>query len=577
MSKIGTRLLSAVVATGSISEFIKLPLGDHLFYGSEVPLYQCIKNHIKKHGKVPSVTTIEEALGDVLEDTDEPAKFYLEEVNKRYLHTELKAMVMQASEHLKGEDPDKAFTLMLGKIADLHQVSMGKNIIDFRDIADIVLGEMSKQQHGDEPFIKFGWPSLDNMSGGMRPGDFVSIVGRPQCLSGDTQIKVSRGKSTSVKAYSIKDLFRRFHKDAAMLTRVKSVKDDNILGLNLVTGVVYSGVKKTYTVTTSKGNALRATMQHKFLTPHGYVALSALKVGDVVMCEQKESQEVPGRKSHTVVGIAITGIDYYGEEDTYDICCNYPYNNFVAHDFVVHNSGKTFLTLYSSLHGWTSGQRPLFISMEMTKLLIAQRLAAIHSHTKLTHILTAGVTSEPFKMMSKILKGAKKKENPMWIVDGNMTATPQDIIMLCQQMNPTAVYVDGAYLLRNTNNRLSKWDRMGENAEELKKVIATDLGIPVVASYQFSKESSKAKKKNKEGAAPGLEDIYGSDAIAQLSTVCLGLFEEEGVAQLNQRKVNILKGRNGEKGSFSIKWDFGHAMDFSEVIPLPHEKLQFLG
>lgn len=36
----------------------------------------------------------------------------------------------------------------------------------------------------------------------------------------------------------------------------------------------------------------------------------------------------------------IKEINYIGKEDTYDMSCNYPYNNYVANEIIVHNSGK---------------------------------------------------------------------------------------------------------------------------------------------------------------------------------------------------------------------------------------------
>jgi recombination protein RecA len=43
----------------------------------------------------------------------------------------------------------------------------------------------------------------------------------------------------------------------------------------------------------------------------------------------------------------ITDIEFYGNEDTYDISCEFPNNNYIADGIVVHNSGKTTLTLHA--------------------------------------------------------------------------------------------------------------------------------------------------------------------------------------------------------------------------------------
>jgi hypothetical protein len=88
--------------------------------------------------------------------------------------------------------------------------------------------------------------------------------------------------------------------------------------------------------------------------------------------------------------------------------------------------------------------------------------------------------------------------------------------------------------------------------EDIKQHLAEGLNIPVVQSFQFNREASK-----KNMGEVGLENIAGSDAIGQLSSVVLGLFEDEGIETALQRKIRVLKGRNGEQGEFSINWRFG--------------------
>ena len=117
------------------------------------------------------------------------------------------------------------------------------------------------------------------------------------------------------------------------------------------------------------------------------------------------------------------------------------------------------------------------------------------------------------------------------------------------------------------DKRMSKWDKQAENARALKQRVATDLGIPVVASYQLGKGAAKEKKKGK-GQPDGMEDVHGSDEMAQLSTVMLGLFDDENdIEAKKKRRVKILKGRNGETGGFDINWDFSANMNFTEYLP----------
>ena len=52
--------------------------------------------------------------------------------------------------------------------------------------------------------------------------------------------------------------------------------------------------------------------------------------------------------------------------------------------------------------------------------------------------------------------------------------------------------------------------------------------------------------------------------IGQVSSIVLGLFQEEGVETMVRRKIRVLKGRNGEVGAFDINWNFTN-MDFTQV------------
>lgn len=697
MSTIGRKLLSAALYSGNVHEFMELSLAPVLFKESEGVLYSYIKEHLQKYGKLPSPSTIEEQPGleGALVDAPEPPEFYLQGVERRYLQNSMKAFMNEAGAVLKeeGGDPMQAFDILLNGVSNLNRHRNRHNLIDFRDSAELIYDEYVKQKTmGDDYGLMFGWPSVDEMTGGLKPGDFASFVGRPACLSGDTKIWVSRKKDSSGRVYTLKQLYERFNGagiptgvrgnnmrywDGSIPTRVNSLRSDGFTGLNTVNAVVSSGMKTTYTVVTSTGKSIRATMDHQFKTADGFKKLSALSVGDTVVCRAEKQVTKPqksrpvkercGKYPHSpyrtrvvagktyqrvstprlvydaglngvhpddlltalatdpshgfvfspqnheihhkdgdpsnnefanleclpgpdhqrlhnaespyvrrfgayeVAEEVIVSIDLFGEEETYDIAMNYPDNNFVANDFVVHNSGKTFKLLYNALHTWSTNKTPLFFSMEMAKTVIMQRMAAMHAHKPLTHLMKAEMTTKAFTAMMEILKKVKEKQESLWIVDGNLATTVDDIIMLTRQLKPSAIYVDGAYLLRHPNLRTSRFERQTENAEWLKQRVATDLGIPVVASYQFGKEMVKKQKASGAQAKAGLEDIYGSDAIAQLSTMVFGLMQEDSVETQKERIVEILKGRNGETGRFKINWDF-QGMDFSEKVSQEDEE-----
>lgn len=66
----------------------------------------------------------------------------------------------------------------------------------------------------------------------------------------------------------------------------------------------------------------------------------------------------------TAVSSKIISINCIGQRETYDIKCMYPYNNYIANKFVVHNSGKTTLCLQAVANAQASGQKCVYIDAE---------------------------------------------------------------------------------------------------------------------------------------------------------------------------------------------------------------------
>ncbi len=213
--------------------------------------------------------------------------------------------------------------------------------------------------------------------------------------------------------------------------------------------------------------------------------------------------------------------------------------------------GKTYMTLHAMLHAWGQGLTTLFVSMEMKVSPIAQRLAAMYTNTSISELKSAQVATKKYARMHEVLS-CMPTEQGMWVADGALSAKVSDVRMLCAQLQPDVLFIDGAYLLRNDNPRLSRHDRINSNVEDIKQFLAEEMDMPVIQTFQFNREM---KKKAVEDV--GVENIAGSDAIGQISSVVLGLFEEDSIETALQRKIRILKGRNGEQGEFSINWRFG--------------------
>ena len=240
-------------------------------------------------------------------------------------------------------------------------------------------------------------------------------------------------------------------------------------------------------------------------------------------------------------------------------------------------SGKTWKLLNIANNIWMKGGSPLVLSMEMAGIDILQRATSLHTKVPYGTMIKGEISNLGMThLKSKLVSGADK-EKKYWVMDGNLAATVSELKMLAMQLKPTIILVDGAYLMRHPNPRLGRFERVTENAEAMKRTIAAELEVPVVGSYQLGREATK-KTKKKKGVKEdvGIEDIYGTDALGQISSIVLALLQDEIIETQVKRYVSILKGRKGEIGRYPILWDFVK-MDFGEPTGDGKGQMQYMG
>lgn len=425
----GKQFIAAAVKEQSVADFLRFGNMDHLFKANEVEIYDFTKGFLKQYGKLPTEDTIFAHTGEELTKAPETAEYYYDLLQARNTELTLKASMKKASENLSAEnkDPDEALKILMDACMLLVQQKHQKKIVDFRQAHDTVVQAYTAAYKEEDAKLMLGWPTFDEMSGGIGKGDLLSMVG--------------------------------------------------------------------YTM-----------------------------------------------------------------------------------------AGKTWQMLHSAMHGWRKanmlylatgndihlqGSSRMFVSMEMDHTIIEQRMAAMQTHLPMNHLKFAALSTTGMKKLKKGLLEIQGYGSPFWIVDGNLSQTVEDTVMLARQLKPDATFIDGAYLMKHPKEN-DRYRRVAENADLLKQELASLM--PVVASWQFSKGVVKKKAK---GEKVGLDDIGYAHAIAEVSSIVLGLFETDSVETLLRRVIEVLKGRSGEVGSFMTHWNF-HDMNFDEYIEQDLGDLQFL-
>jgi protein RecA len=92
-------------------------------------------------------------------------------------------------------------------------------------------------------------------------------------------------------------------------------------------------------------------------------------LSNLMLIDSSEHNKYHAKKNHNnlrfvAVDDRVESIVPVGYRETYDVKCFYPYNNYVADGFVVHNSGKTTLALHAIAEAQKVGGTAAFIDAE---------------------------------------------------------------------------------------------------------------------------------------------------------------------------------------------------------------------
>ena len=223
--------------------------------------------------------------------------------------------------------------------------------------------------------------------------------------------------------------------------------------------------------------------------------------------------------------------------------------------------GKTACLLYMASHAQRAGYKVMFISMEMTKEQIGERLLALNAGLNINYIRSGELTTTSEELILEEIERQKTQLPPFYYVEGQLKKNITELTALIDAYRPDIVFIDGAYLIKPSNFHPSQrsWERVSEVIDTLKSS-AIQYNIPIVPSYQFNRQVKRGAISVSDDA---FEKIQLSDAISQLASSGIAILNDPD-SRDDVKLIELIGGRYGEAGSFRIRWDW-ERMDFSEI------------
>lgn len=233
--------------------------------------------------------------------------------------------------------------------------------------------------------------------------------------------------------------------------------------------------------------------------------------------------------------------------------------------------GKTALALSMGKHVAQHTGGVLVVSLEMSEEEIMARLYASESGVDVQELESGKLSDESYATLATC--GPLLASLPMRI--STRCTTPLQIrreaVRMQENGGLSLVIVDYLQLVRSDGKHSSRYEEVSEISRELK-LLAMDLGVPVIALTQFNRSSEAGKNGQASKRAPTMADARDSGSIEQDANIFIVQYapESPGNDPYAQQALQICeaqgwewqqliveKNRQGRTGKINIGFDKG--------------------
>ncbi|MEM0324931.1 MAG: DnaB-like helicase C-terminal domain-containing protein [Candidatus Aenigmatarchaeota archaeon] len=216
--------------------------------------------------------------------------------------------------------------------------------------------------------------------------------------------------------------------------------------------------------------------------------------------------------------------------------------------------GKTYYLL-KMIQNISKDNKVLIITNEMTIESMLKRF--LYLITKNRTFISFTAIPDDFLLQKSIIE---LENYNIHFLNGSELKDIKDVYYHIKHFQPDILAIDGAYILPTNRVFKSEWEKATHIIRELR-MYAMETNIPIIATYQLNRLSTKAKEID-------TEHIAFSDAIAQYSSVIISLSVPKMDKNIEASRFRELKIVANRHGVANVKWlynfDF-YECNFDEV------------
>lgn len=173
----GLSLLRALIDAGARSEFRQVH--DRLFLDIERPAFEFVSRFYRQHGQLPSVDACAEN-GFILPGVNNPVTYYIDRCRQRAQFNVVSSGQTELMNAMQRRDMESVLRLIQTQARDLASY---ENELDTQSLVELAQEITDDYEHAHRhpgmQGITLGWSYLDELTGGIEPGDVVTFAARP--------------------------------------------------------------------------------------------------------------------------------------------------------------------------------------------------------------------------------------------------------------------------------------------------------------------------------------------------------------------------------------------------------------
>lgn len=175
---VGLSLLKKLCVQGSRNAFRRINPAH--FVADEVPYYQFIEQYVRQYGQLPTLEAMSDNRLPLITVRDnEHADYYLQRVADRYVVLQSRDILAPLQQAVVAGDATRIAEIVTSLAGSIRNTQTGGSVASLAEVIDMVVEryQLARTSPGIQG-ITFGYDWLDEMTGGLQPGDVCSMAAR---------------------------------------------------------------------------------------------------------------------------------------------------------------------------------------------------------------------------------------------------------------------------------------------------------------------------------------------------------------------------------------------------------------